>query len=98
MKLIYKPFGILFGLVAGFLAKKLFDAVWGVFDQEEPPKATTERAPWSKVLAAAAVEGVTFKVTRAAVDRAGARGFQRLTGVWPGEKEQEQREAAGAVR
>jgi uncharacterized protein DUF4235 len=97
MKLIYKPFGIVFGLIAGFLSKKLFDIVWGLFDKEEPPKATTERAPWSKVLAAAAVEGVTFKVTRAAVDRAGARGFERLTGVWPGEKEQDESQAAEAL-
>ena len=38
------------------------------------------------MLGAAAVQGVTFKVTRAAVDRAGANGFAHLTGFWPGEK------------
>ena len=37
-------------------------------------------------LAAAAVEGVAFKVTRAAVDRAGASTFRYFTGVWPGER------------
>ena len=97
MKLIYKPFGIVFGILAGFLSKKLFNVIWGLFDKEEPPKATTEQADWPKVLAAAAVQGVTFKVTRAAVDRAGARGFEKLTGVWPGEKEQEESQAAEAV-
>jgi hypothetical protein len=89
MKLIYKPFGIVMGVLAGLLSKKLFEQLWGVIDKEEPPKATTERAPLAKVFGAAALQGVTFKVTRAAVDRAGARGFANLTGTWPGEKEPE---------
>jgi hypothetical protein len=86
MKLLYKPFGIIFGILAGLISKKLFERVWGLIDDEEAPKATTRRATWSKVLGAAAVEGLTFSVTRAAVNRAGARGFERLTGVWPGKK------------
>ena len=86
MKLIYKPFGIVFGVLAGLLSKKLFDFIWSKIDEEEPPKATTEIAPLPKVLAAAAVQGVTFKVTRAVVDRAGARSFEHVTGVWPGER------------
>lgn len=98
MKLIYKPFGIIFGILAGILSKKVFNVVWGIFDKEEPPKATTKEASWPKVLGAAAVQGVTFKVTRAAVDRAGARGFYYLTGAWPGERTQEKSQAAEAVR
>ena len=98
MKLIYKPFGIILGLLAGLLSKKLFDVIWGIFDNEEPPKPTTRDAHTSKVLAAAAVQGVTFKVTRAAVDRAGARGWNHLFGVWPGDKKQEKSQAAEAVR
>ena len=76
MKLIYKPFGIVFGILAGLLSKKLFEAVWGIFDKEEPPKPTTQQTTWPKVIGAAVVEGVTFKVTRAAVDRAGAQGLR----------------------
>jgi hypothetical protein len=86
MKLIYKPFGIILGILAGFVSKKLFEAVWGIFDNEEPPKPTTQQTSWPKVIGAAAMEGVAFKVTRAAVDRAGAKGFARVTGFWPGEK------------
>ncbi len=86
MKLIYKPFGIIFGILAGLLSKRIFNFVWSKFDDEDPPKPTTEETSWPKVLSAAAVQGVTFKVTRAAVDRAGAKGFEHLTGVWPGEK------------
>ena len=98
MKLIYKPFGIILGLLAGFASKKLFDVIWGIFDDEEPPKPTTRDVNTGKVLAAAAVQGVTFKVTRAAVDRAGARGWNHLFGVWPGDKKQDKSQAAEAVR
>jgi hypothetical protein len=87
VKLLYKPFGIISGLVAGLLAKRLFEVLWGVVDDQEPPKPTTLRTSWPKVLGAAAVEGITFKVTRAAVDRAGAKSFHHVTGAWPGEKE-----------
>ena len=98
MKLIYKPFGIIFGILAGLLSKKLFEAVWGIFDKEEPPKPTTLQTTWPKVIGAAVVEGVTFKVTRAAVDRVGAQGFAAVTGFWPGEKKPDESEAAKAVR
>ena len=98
MKLAYKPIGIVLGLLAGLVSKKLFDVVWGLIDDDEPPKATTRDADWPKVLGAAAVQGVTFKVTRAAVDRAGAKGWQHLFGVWPGPKTQEKSAAGDAVR
>jgi pectin methylesterase-like acyl-CoA thioesterase len=98
MKLVYKPFGIVLSLAAAFVSKKLFEAVWGIFDKEEPPKPTTLEATWPKVLGAAVVQGVTFKVTRAAVDRAGAKGFDHLFGVWPGEVRPEKSQAAKAVR
>ncbi len=86
MKLLYKPFGIIAGLVAGLLARQLFSQIWGWLDEEEPPKPTTQEAPWGKVLAAAGVQGLTFAVTKAAVDRSGAKAFEWLTGIWPGEK------------
>lgn len=89
MKLMYKPFAVVLGLIAGFLSKKIFDQVWGLIDDREPPKPNTERATWPKVLAAAAVEGLTFRVTRAAVERAGAKAFAGVTGAWPGEREPE---------
>jgi Protein of unknown function (DUF4235) len=98
MKLLYKPFGIVAGLFAGIVAKKLFEAVWGIFDNEEPPKATTLQTTWPKVIGAAAMEGVAFKVTRAAVNRAGAKSFEHLTGFWPGETVPEKSQAAALFR
>src|SRR3954469_24151895 len=98
MKLLYKPFGIIFGILAGLISKKLFEAVWGIFDKEEPPKPTTQQTTWPKVLGAAGVEGVPFKGKRAAVDRARAIGVARRTGFWRGPKQTEKGEAAEAVR
>jgi hypothetical protein len=86
MKLIYKPFGIALGILAGVLGKRLFNVAWSKIDEEDPPKPTTELAPWPKLIAAAALQGVIFRVTRTLVDRYGAKGYAYLTGVWPGER------------
>ena len=86
MGVIYKPFGILFGLLAGLVGKKLFDFVWTKIDDEDPPKPTTQETSWAKLLSAAAVQGVIFRMTRVVVDRYGAIGWNYLTGAWPGEK------------
>ena len=98
MKLIYKPFGLVIGLLSGLVASKIFNAVWGILDKEEPPKPTTLDTSWPKVIGAAAVQGITFKVTRAVVDRGGAKGFAYLTGSWPGPRTTEKSQAAKAVR
>jgi hypothetical protein len=86
MGLIYKPFGILLGIAAALLGKRIFNFAWTKIDDQEPPEATTESTTWSRLLAASAMQGVIFKVTRVVVDRYGAVGWRYLTGVWPGEK------------
>ena len=86
MGLIYKPFGILLGILAAIAGRKLFDFVWTKFADEEPPEPTTELATWSSVIGAAAVQGVIFRTTKVVVDRYGAIGWRYLTGTWPGEK------------
>jgi xanthosine utilization system XapX-like protein len=86
MKLLYKPFGIVLGIMAGLVGRRIFDLIWEHIDEEDAPKPTTQHSPLAKVMGAAAIQGAVFRVTRAAVDRAGANGFQHLTGVWPGEK------------
>jgi hypothetical protein len=86
MKFIYKPFGIVLGLLAGLVSKKIFDFIWARFDDHEAPKPTTQEADWPKILAAAAMQGLVFKTVRAVADRNMAQGFAYLTGTWPGEK------------
>jgi hypothetical protein len=89
MKVIYKPFGVILGVIAGILGRRAFDAIWKRVDEEKPPKATTKETTIAKVIGAAAIQGVIFKVVRVGVDRAGARGWEHLTGSWPGEQRPE---------
>jgi Protein of unknown function (DUF4235) len=86
MKVLYKPIGLIMGILAGLISKRIFDFAWTKIDDEDPPKGTTQDAPWLKILSAAALQGVIFKTTRVVVDRYCAVGWNYLTGVWPGEK------------
>ena len=86
MRLLYRPIGIIVGLIAGYLSKTVFNFIWSRIDDEEAPKPTIRDTSWTKVLISAAVQGVVFQTVRAAVNRSGAKGFEYLTGVWPGEK------------
>lgn len=86
MKLIYKPFAIIIGLLAGMLGKKAFEKTWGMVSDEEPRDPDDRDASWSEVLISAAVGGAILKVVQALVRRGGAKGFQRATGVWPGDE------------
>ena len=89
VKLLFVPFSVAGSLVAGFLAKKLFEALWGVVDDEEPPESEHRRISWGKLIAAAALEGAIFKATRVAADHGSRRAFASVTGSWPGEEEPE---------
>lgn len=93
MKIAYKPFGIIAGILAGQLSRRLFTAIWSKIDDQDAPGAKTELATWTRVLTAAALQGMTFAVTKAAVDRASARGFEHLFGVWPGDKPKKDKKA-----
>jgi hypothetical protein len=86
MRAIYKPIGLIMGILSALVAKRIFNFAWTKIDDEDPPKGTTQDAPWVKILSAAALQGVIFKTTRVVVDRYGAVGWNYLTGAWPGEK------------
>ncbi len=89
MKVLFIPVSLLGGLVAGLAGKKLFEGVWGLVDDEEPPEAEHRNVSTGKLAAALALEGAIFRVTRGMADHAARRGFERLTGAWPGEEEPE---------
>jgi len=76
MKLLYKPFGLVFSVVGGLIGGMLFKQLWRLTRREdESPKATDLNRSWREVAAAAAVEGAVFGLVKAAVDRGGATGF-----------------------
>jgi hypothetical protein len=86
MKLLYKPFGIIFGVIGGIVGGAIFKQVWKmVADAEDAPAAKEAEYSWGEVLPAAALQGAIFALVKAAVDRGGAKGFEKLTGVWPGD-------------
>jgi Protein of unknown function (DUF4235) len=89
MKLLFIPISLIGGLLAGSLGRWLFDQVWGALDDEEPPESEHLRAPWWKVLLAAALKGAIFTTVRTAVDRGSRTAFMNVTGTWPGEEEPE---------
>jgi hypothetical protein len=89
MKLLFTPFGIAAGLVAGLIGKKIFEQVWGLIDKEEPPEPKHRETGWVKLIGALALEGAIFRAVRGALDHGSRRGYERLTGTWPGKERPE---------
>ena len=74
------------GLIAGSLRGIAFKQIWkAVAKEEEAPSALQSEYRMREVVLAAAIQGAIFAAVKAAVDRAGARGFTQLTGAWPGD-------------
>lgn len=87
-KLLYGPFGLLVSVIGGLIAGAIFKRIWTtVGHEEDPPEATDATKGWPEVVAAAALQGAVFGGVKAAVDRAGAKGFASVTGAWPGQTE-----------
>jgi hypothetical protein len=86
MKLVYKPFAIVVGLLAGILGKKAFEKVWAMISDDDPSDPDDRDATWTEVLLSAAIGGMIIKVVQALVRRGGAVGFERATGFWPGDE------------
>ena len=86
-KILYRPVGLAGSIVAGVVAGQVFKQVWkraSAGEGADAPKALESEYPMGEVLLAAAVQGAIFATVKAAVDRNGARLFQRWTGEWPG--------------
>ena len=85
-KLAYRPVGLIAGVLAGALSGAVFKQVWKhMSDAEDAPSALKSEYRMREVVLAAAIQGAIFAATKAAIDRAGARGFTKLTGTWPGD-------------
>jgi hypothetical protein len=83
MRLLYRPFGLLFSVVGGLAASAIFKRVWrGVAHEDEAPSATD--ASRGEIVTAAALEGAVFSAMKAIADRGEQPGFARATGTWPG--------------
>jgi predicted metal-dependent enzyme (double-stranded beta helix superfamily) len=83
--MLYRPFGLVVSVLGGLLAGALFKQIWrAVAHEDDTPDAKDQDRSWGEIVAAAAIQGAVFGTVKAVVDRAGATGFERATGVWPG--------------
>jgi hypothetical protein len=90
VKLLFAPIGIVSGLLAGMIARRAFDRLWSLVDDDEPPAPDQRNISLPKLIAALAFEGAIFRLTKGVVDHGVRGGFARFTGTWPGEEETEQ--------
>lgn len=86
MGLVFRPVGILTGLLSGIIGKKIFQLVWRLIDDEDAPAAEYREIAVGKLVVALLLEGAIFGVLRGLADHAARHGFARLTGEWPGQE------------
>lgn len=90
MKILYKPFGLIAGIIASRLGKSTFKVIWSRIDDGKPPKPTTADVSLPRVVGAATLEAATTAAVAAAVNNASARTFRYLTGIWPGDQREDE--------
>lgn len=84
--LAYRPIGLVGGILAGMVSGAVFKQIWKhISDEEDAPGALQSEYPMWEIVVSAALQGAIFATTKAVIDRAGARGFTKLTGTWPGD-------------
>ncbi len=85
-KLAYRPVGIIASVAAGAVASAVFKQIWKrVAKADDAPDALQSEYGLGQILLAATLQGAIFAAVKALIDRGGAKGFQRLTGSWPGD-------------
>jgi hypothetical protein len=89
-KLLFIPFSVVGGMIAGVLSKKTFEALWGVIDDREAPEPEHRDVSLIKLISALMLQGAIFRAVRGLFDHGARQAFQRLTGSWPGDEQPEQ--------
>jgi hypothetical protein len=85
-KILFVPFSVLGGMIAGAVGKKAFEGLWGVVDDQEPPDAKHRQVQLRKLIPALLLEGAIFRAVKGLFDHGSRRAFSKLTGRWPGEE------------
>ena len=87
-KILYRPVGLMSGIVSGALAGVLFKQIWKVASpshSKDTPKALESEFPLREIVLAAALQGALYATVKALGDRGGARAFEKTFGEWPGD-------------
>ncbi len=90
MSLLFKPFGLLIGLIASRVAALVFDRVWKRVDGHGIPDPKIREDPGGRAVAAAALQAGIFAGTAAAANRYGMHVFEHLFGRWPGKHREDE--------
>jgi hypothetical protein len=83
---VFTPLGIVLGLAAGQISKKIFDKLWGIVDDEEAPHPKHREIPFIKMAIALVLQGAIFRLVRGLTDHGSRHAWLRVTGAWPGEE------------
>lgn len=86
-KILYRPVGIVSSIAGGLIASMLFKQIWkrvSAGKDADPPTPLQSEYPFKEILLAALLQGAIFAGVKAIIQRQGAKGFQRMTGEWPG--------------
>ena len=89
-KLLFIPFSVLGGILAGAIGKKTFELIWGAFDDEDAPEPKHREISLVKLILALLVQGAIFRAVRGLSDHGSRHAFQKMTGSWPGEEQPEE--------
>ena len=89
IKLMFTPFRIAGGVLAGIVGKRLFDRAWRLIDDREVPDPERRGVSWPKLAAALLLQGAIFRAARGLFDHGARSFFTRVTGRWPGEEKQQ---------
>ncbi len=86
-RILFAPLSIAGGILAGLVGTKIFELIWGRFDDKEPPEPEDRDTTWLKLGLALALQGAIFRFVRGAFDHGARQAFFRSTHTWPGEAE-----------
>jgi hypothetical protein len=83
MKLLYKPFSIVSGLVGARIGRRVFETLWGGMSDSPKPSASDPDTGLVTLAASSALEAAILAASAAVFDLLSARLFRYMFGVWP---------------
>jgi len=87
-KILYRPVGLASSIVGGIVAGQVFKQIYkrvAPGHPDDPPTPLQSEYRLRELVLASLLQGAIFSVTKALIDRGGARVFQKWTGEWPGD-------------
>jgi Protein of unknown function (DUF4235) len=91
-KILFIPFSVIGGFVAGKIATFMFDRLWRQIDQQRSPEPDQRAVGWSKLVLGLALEGAVFRLVRGSVDRGSRELFTPSLAAGPASKHQARRD------